>query len=46
MRIIGSATVGPALAPDLSNWGSTRSLGLKFGVSELATFSESTRCRS
>src|SRR6202140_613564 len=29
-----------------SNFGSTRSRGLKFGVSELETFSESTRCRS
>ena len=46
MRIIASAPIVPAGAPVLSNFGSTRSRGLKFGVSELETFSESTRWRS
>jgi len=41
-----SVPVEPARAPDASNFGSTRSRGLKFGVSELATFSDSTRWRA
>ena len=46
MRIIASVPIDPAGAPVLSNFGSTRSRGLKFGVSELETFSDSTRWRS
>ncbi len=46
VRIIASDPIDPAVAPFLSNFGSTRSRGLKFGVSELETFSDSTRWRS
>jgi hypothetical protein len=47
VRIIASdPPAPPTLDPSASNFGSTRSRGLKFGVSELATFSESTRWRS
>src|ERR1700692_4133128 len=47
VRIIASDPIDPAaLAPVLSNFGSTRSRGLKFGLSELETFSDSTRWRS
>ena len=43
VRIIASAPIEPLGAPVLSNFGSTRSRGLKFGVSELETFSDKTR---
>jgi hypothetical protein len=46
VRIIASDPIAAALAPFLSNFGSTRSRGLKFGVSELEIFSASTRWRS
>jgi len=46
VRISASEPTAPALAPGESNFGWTRSRGLKFGVSELETFSESRRCRS
>ncbi len=47
VRIIGSDPIEPPIvAPTESNFGSTRSRGLKFGVSELETFSASTRWRS
>jgi hypothetical protein len=43
VRIIASDPIDPAPAAVESNLGWTRSRGLKFGVSELETFSESTR---
>src|ERR1700686_2422788 len=46
VRIMASALLEPAVAPLASNFGSTRSRGLKFGVSELETFSDRTRWRS
>jgi hypothetical protein len=46
VRISASEPIAPAPAPAESNFGWTRSRGLKFGVSELETFSESKRCRS
>ena len=46
VRASKSGPVEPVTAPVLSNFGSTRSRGLKFGVSELETFSESTFWRS
>ena len=46
VRIIASDPIAAGLAPFLSNFGSTSSRGLKFGVSELEIFSASTRWRS
>src|SRR3954454_21210845 len=43
VRSIASEPIEPALAPLPSNFGSTRSRGLKLGVSELETFSDRTR---
>src|SRR5262249_39381139 len=46
VRIIASAPVAPVRPPSGPNFGSTRSRGLKFGVSELETFSERRRWRA
>ena len=46
VRIIGSDPGAGRPRAGLSNFGSTRSRGWKFGVSELAMFSASTRWRS
>ena len=47
VRIIASCPIAPlAGVPFESNFGSIRSRGLKFGVSELEMFSASTRWRS
>src|SRR6266702_3717919 len=43
---IARGPIEPAGTPVLSNFGSTRSRGLKLGVSELETFSDRTRWRS
>jgi hypothetical protein len=46
VRIMASDPIVPADRPAGLNFGSTRSRGLKFGVSELETFSASTFWRS
>src|ERR1700722_13307318 len=47
VRAIGSDAAAPSTLPlPTSNFGSTRSRGLKLGVLELETFSASTRWRS
>jgi len=47
VRISASDPIDPpTLAPTLSNLGSTRSCGRKFGASEFEMFSASTRWRS
>jgi len=38
VRSIAKGPIAPVTAPVESNFGSTRSRGLKFGVSELETF--------
>src|SRR6185312_8841986 len=46
VRIMASDPVEPVWAPVASNFGSTRSRGLNFGVLALETFSDSTACRA